>query len=164
MVSTNCPIIGEQVAVNFVVTVKSNGVVFLEKQMPRKLFTNPRPCVDTLFTCNMLQRPSGCKTKLMPHITCRVQTKCNTIRGCWYWLHTFSTQGVFQISVIQDKLQPGKKSVNDSLETCNVNLLICTYLFVHITYYRESKVIGGCIEQNIMPSPILTPSVRRSKT
>ena len=39
---------------------------------------------------------------------------------------------------------------------------------IHVTKvildYRESKEIGGCKEHNIMPSSILTPSVRRSRT
>ena len=39
---------------------------------------------------------------------------------------------------------------------------------IHVTKvildYHESKEIGGCKEHNIMPFPILTPSVRRSKT
>ena len=36
--------------------------------------------------------------------------------------------------------------------------------FSVILDYRESKEIGGCKEHNIMPSSILTPSVRRSRT
>lgn len=78
----------------------------LRKKKSLKLFTNPSLCVDALFTSNVLQWPPSGKAKLMSP-TWRVQTKRNTISDCSYWLHTFSTRGVFQFPVLQDKFQPG---------------------------------------------------------